>query len=136
VAHHVIQHAAALQIASPEPGRMRTAVLLGGARQIRPAGETRSPSPDAAPTLLHVRREKLILEVSMLQAGPLDQPGDLERFGDRTGQWLLAGDASQGAPVALDGVDQLLDVVDAGVIGAAEPDRLDAWIGDHGRDGA
>ena len=49
VAHHVVEHAATLQPAAPEPRRVRPAVLLGGAREVRPAGEPGARAPRAAP---------------------------------------------------------------------------------------
>src|SRR6185436_8888864 len=63
------------------------------------------------------------------------QRGDLLRLGDVARQRLLAREALQLAPASRDGVADLLDVVDARVVGAAEPDRLDGRIGDHGGDG-
>src|SRR5690606_13665336 len=44
---------------------------------------------------------------------------------------LLAGDPLEGPLAADHRVTDLLDVLDAGVIGAAEPDRLDRRVGDH-----
>src|SRR5690349_4525788 len=53
------------------------------------------------------------------------------RFGDIAREWLLTGDAPEIALATLDRLDDLLDVLDAGVIRSREPDRVDARIGDH-----
>ena len=48
VAHHVVEHAAALQLAAPEPRRVRAAVLLGRAGEVGPAGGRARRAPRAA----------------------------------------------------------------------------------------
>ena len=74
VAHHVVEHAAALQLALPEPGHVRPAVLLGRARQVGPAGgrARRAPRCSSRPAL-DLRREDLVLQVAVSEPGPLHQ---------------------------------------------------------------
>src|SRR5580698_2093106 len=71
VAEHVIEHAAALQYTVPEPGRMRTAVLLRGASEIRPARGRHAARPQQLLPRLDVRREKLVLEIPGRNANAL-----------------------------------------------------------------
>src|SRR5204863_9132777 len=73
VAHHVVQHAAALELAAPEPRHMRPAVFLGGAREIRPSSCRGATRPCERASRFHVRREQLVLEVAMLQLYTFDQ---------------------------------------------------------------
>ena len=49
-------------------------------------------------------------------------------FGDRARKRLLAGDAAQRAAAALEGVDDLLHVLDAFVVRTAEPERVDGRV--------
>src|SRR2546422_3236255 len=42
VAHHVVQDAAALEVAAPEPGLVGARVLLRGAREVGAAGDRKS----------------------------------------------------------------------------------------------
>ena len=69
VAHHVVQHAAALQLAAPEPGHVRPAVLLRRAGEIRTAGRRRAARPEQLATRFDLRREHLILEIAVRDAG-------------------------------------------------------------------
>ena len=64
VAHHVVEHTAALQIALPEPRRVRPAVLLGRAREIRTTRRRGAARPEERASRLDVRREELILEIA------------------------------------------------------------------------
>ena len=63
VAHHVVQDAAALQRAVPEPRHVRAAVLFGRARQVRAAGDRCAARPDELAPARHRRREDLVLEI-------------------------------------------------------------------------
>src|SRR5262250_3058605 len=92
VAHHVVEDAAALEVPAPEPGPVRSAVLLGRAREIGPAGRGRPAGPQEVFPRLDLRSEDLVLEVAMRE---VDAPNELEhlfRFGDIAGERLLAGD--------------------------------------------
>ncbi len=131
VAHHVVEDPATLQPAAPEPRRMRPAVLLRRARQIRSPRELCPAGPEQRPSRLHLRREELVLEIPRLEPRPPCQRRHLLRLGDIPRQRLLAGEPDQLTPPALDGVDDLLHVLDAGVIGSTEPDRVDTGIGHH-----
>src|SRR5262249_3154730 len=73
VAHHIVEDTAALAASLPEPGAVRPAMLLSGARQIGAAGERRAAPPDDFLPSLHGRCEDLILQVSMQQVRLLDQ---------------------------------------------------------------
>ena len=68
VTHHVVEHAAALQLAAPEPRHVRTAVLLRGAREIRPARRRRAARPEQLAPRFDLRREDLILEIAVLRS--------------------------------------------------------------------
>src|SRR5258708_14440161 len=68
VAHHVVEHAAALQLALPEPRRVRSAVLLGGAREVGAAGELRAARPQQIATGLDLGRKNLVLEIPVREA--------------------------------------------------------------------
>ena len=111
-------------------------MLLRRAGEIRATGRRGATRPDERSTRLDVRREELILEVGGLQ---LDAGGELahaDRFVEVAGERLLAGDAEQRPLPRFDRRDDLLDVLDARVVGAADPERLDVRIGDHLRDAA
>src|SRR5690606_12390281 len=66
-----------------------------------------------------------------LQTDTLDELDDALRLRDVARERLLAGEALQLAPAALDRVDDLLDVLDTAVVRAGEPDRLDRRVRDH-----
>ena len=86
----------------------------------------RAARPDQRAPCLDLRREELVLEVAVCESGAPDELDDPLRFGDGARQRLLAGDAAQRAATALEGVDDLLDVLDAPVVGAGEPEGVDA----------
>ena len=131
VAHHVVEHAAALQVSLPEPGHVRARMLLRGAREERPARRRSTARPQQLAARFHMRRKELVLEVARLQPDTLHEPRDLLCLGDVPRERLLAGDALERALAGLDRVDDLLDVLDARLIRAAEPERVDARVGDH-----
>src|SRR3954466_15547377 len=131
MAHHVVEHAATLQLALPEPRHVRSAVLLGRAGQIWASRRRGAARPEQHATALHVWREDLVLEIAGREPDALHQLVDLLRFGDVAREWLLAGDAPEIALAALHRLDDLLDVLDAGVIGPGEPDRIDVRVGNH-----
>ena len=131
VAHHVVEHAAALQRALPEPRHVRAAVLLGGAREIGTTRRRRAARPEQLAPRLDLRREQLVLEISVRDPGSLHQLGDALRLGHVSRQRLLARDALERSLPALDRVHDLLDVLDARLIRPRQPDRVDRRIGDH-----
>src|SRR3954468_5531071 len=117
--HHVVQHAAALQGALPEPRHVWTAVLLRGAGEIRTAGQRGATRPYQLAAAGDVWREELVLQIPGVES---DAPGEIEnllRLGDVASEGLLAGEAAQGADPILDGADDLFDVGDARLIGTA-----------------
>ena len=131
MAHHVVQDAAALQVAAPEPGRMRATVFLRGAREIGPARRCGSTTPGQGMAGFHLRREHLVFQVAVGESRALNQGEDALRFRDRPCQRLLAGDAAERPFAALDGIDDFLDVLDAPMVGSRQPERVDRGIGDH-----
>ena len=131
VAHHVVEHAAALQLAAPEPRRMRSAVFLGCARQIGPAGGSRAARPDSRTAGLDLRREYLIFQIAVHGTAALDQLQHALGFGDISRQRLLASDAAQAAHAAFDGVDDFFHVLETHVVGSGEPQRIDARVSHH-----
>ncbi len=131
VAHHVVQHAAALHLSAPEPRHVRTAVFLRRAREVRPTSGGGSSRPGEIASRFDVRSEELVLEVSVLQASVLHQLRDVPGLGDVARQRLLAGNSLQLAFAALNRGDDFLDVFDARVIRPGEPDGVDGCITDH-----
>ena len=131
VTHHVVEHSTALQPAPPEPWRMRAAVLLRGAREVRPAGELGAPGPEQRAAHFHLWRKELVLEIARPESRPTRQPRHRLRLGDIPCQRLLTCQPDQLAPAALDGIDDLLDVLDARMIGTAEPNGVNVGIGHH-----
>src|SRR5206468_10840604 len=91
VAHHVVQHAAALQVAAPKPRFMRTAMFFGSPRQIRPAGTSYASRPNDLAPGRYRWREKLVFEISMTEADAFNQFDDPHRLGDIPCQGLFAG---------------------------------------------
>src|SRR4051812_47980957 len=102
VAHHVVQHSSALEIAAPEPRHVRAAVLFAGAREVRPAGRRSATRPEQRVPRFDLRSEDLVLEVSRRDADLLRQADDFPRFADVAGQRLLAGNAEELTAAALD----------------------------------
>src|ERR1019366_4984594 len=80
---------------------------------------------------LDMRCEELVLQISRRHADALHEADDLLCLGDIAAERLFAGDALQRALAALHRGDDLLDVLDARVVRAAEPDRVDRMIRDH-----
>src|ERR1700682_5430548 len=90
VTGHVGEHAATLLAALPEPGHVRAAMLLGRAGEIGPASAGHGAAPDDLLAPLHGRREDLVLEIAVVEAGILRQAQLLARLGQGAGQRLLA----------------------------------------------
>ena len=97
VAHHVVQHPAALQFALPEPGVVRAGVFLGGARQVRAAGCPGAALPGQFAAANHGGAEHLVLEVAVQDADLAHEFDHPKRFARVAGERLLAGDADQAA---------------------------------------
>ena len=95
MAHHVVQYAAALQIAAPKPGFVWAAVFLGCARQIRPAGAGNGAVPNNFPPGLHGWREKLIFEIAVKKTHAFDKFDNPLRLSDISRERFLASDALQ-----------------------------------------
>jgi hypothetical protein len=101
------------------------------ARQVGAARRRRATRPEQRVTRFDLWREHLILEVAVGDPDLFRQREDLLRLGDIAGEWFLAGDAFQLALAAIDGVDDLLEVLDARLVGSRHPDCIDSGIGDH-----
>ena len=95
MAHHIVQHAAALQIAAPKPGFVWAAVLLGCARQIRPAGAGNGAVPNNFPPRLDGWREKLIFKIAVTKSGAFDKIDNPLGLSDISRERFLASDALQ-----------------------------------------
>src|SRR5580704_14149917 len=134
MAHHVIQYPTTLKLTLPEPRPVRPAVLLGGPGEIGAASERRAAGPEEAPSVLDLGSEHLVLQVPVIQAAAFDERDDAGGLGDRAGEGLLAGDSRELSAAAADRVGDLLNILQAGEIGPAEPDRVDARVRDHGGD--
>src|SRR2546423_203847 len=95
VTHHVIEHATTLELAAPEPGHVRTAMLFGRAGEIWAAGGGGPARPEERVSRFDLRRENLILEITVLDADLLRQLENFLRLGNVPSERLLAGDAFQ-----------------------------------------
>jgi len=131
MAHHIVEHAAALQRAAPEPRHVRTAVLFGGAGKIRPAGCRSAARPQQCMAGLYLRCKDLVLEVPECNAGGFERSSDLRGFGDGTCEWLLARDSAQCARAALERMHDLFEVLDARMVWTGDPERIDRRIRNH-----
>jgi len=134
MAHHVVENATALERALPEPRHVRSAVLFSGAGEIRPAGERSASRPDQLFAACDLRREELILEVPRIEPDTLCQTRDGPRFGDIPREWFLACESEQLTVSVPNRRYDLFDVGDARLVGAAEPDCVDARVCDHRAD--
>ena len=116
VTHHVVEYAAPLEVALPEPRPMRPTVLFGGTGEVRSPGERGAAGPEDGATVLDLRREDLILEVPVIECGSLHESGDVHRLRDIAGQRLLARDAHEPPESVLHGVDDGLDILHPGKV--------------------
>src|SRR4051812_48341165 len=82
VAHHVVEHTAALEITAPEPRHVRSAVFFRGPGEIWPTSRRRTAGPEKVPSRFDLRREDLILEIALLDANALHELHHAFRFGD------------------------------------------------------
>src|SRR2546427_6049696 len=131
VTHHVVEDAAALKRTLPEPRHVWTAVLLGGAREVRPTRERRAARPNELATARDVRSKELILEVAGAEPDALHQLHHLLRLRDIARERLLAGEPSQCSRTGLDRVDDLFDVGEARVIRTTQPESIDGGVRHH-----
>src|SRR5512138_1699696 len=130
MAHHVVENAAALQCALPEPRHMWPAVFFSRAREIGATGKRSSPRPDQILAARNVWCEELILEITGIQLYTCGELRHFLRFADIAREWFLACETEQRRAVA-HRADDLLDVLDARVVGSAQPDCVDRGVGDH-----
>src|SRR6266516_1611467 len=93
MAHHIVQHAAALQIAAPEPLLVGAAVLFGGSRKIGTSRQRSTSIPDDLATDINRRREELIFEIPMAQVDASSQIQNPFRLGNVSGKGFLASQA-------------------------------------------
>src|SRR5688500_14090283 len=114
---------------------MRTTVLFGGARKIRPTGTARPTGPKQCMACFNLGREELILEISMRDADALDEVNHALRFGDIACKRLLAGNAFEGALAAFDRVNDLFQILEPSVVWPSEPKGLDGGIRHHRSNG-
>jgi len=120
-----------LQVASPEPGRMRSAMFLGGAGEIRPSGRRGATRPGQGMARLDLRCEQLVLQVAVRDPRAVDQRQHALGFRDRAPQRLLAGDALEIPASSLHGVDDFFDVLEPPMVGPGQPERVDGGIRNH-----
>src|SRR5947207_4945238 len=129
--HHVVENSPALKRSLPEPRHVRPAVLLGGARQVGSSSERGAASPDQFAPARNVRREKLILEITGVQADTASELRDFFCFGNVAPERFLAGETAQRSRSGLNRGDYFLDVGAARLIRAADPECVDRRIGNH-----
>src|SRR4051812_10239845 len=103
---------------------MRSAVLFRRAREVRTSGRRRAARPDECATRFHVRPETLILEVTVRNLGFPHQLQNVHSFSGVSSERLLARDALEWTLSLVVRCDDLLDVLDAGMIGTRQPDGL------------
>src|SRR4051812_4839699 len=129
--HHVVEHTTTLQSALPEPWHVRSAVLLGSASEIGASGEGCAARPDQLASTRDVGREKLVLEISRVESYARHQLSDLLRFRHISRERLFACESTESSGAGLYRIDNFFDVRDASLVGAAKPQRVDRWIGNH-----
>src|SRR5439155_860207 len=116
VAHHVVQHAAALQVAAPKPRLVRTTMLLRGPRQIRSPGDGDASGPDDIAAGRNRWRKELIFEVSMAKADSVNTLDDPLRLTNISCERFLAGHAFKRTPTLFNRRHDLFDIFDTRVI--------------------
>ena len=93
MAEHVVQHAASLTHAVPEPGHVGSAVLLRCPGKVWTPGDRHGPPPDDLLPAHDGRLKHLILEIPVQHRHRLDQLDHAPRLAQVTGQRLFASDA-------------------------------------------
>src|ERR1041384_4262945 len=117
-------------------GRTGPRGASGGVRRCRPGqiGATReggAARPDDGAALRHGRRERLVFEIAVGDPGLFRELEDPLRFRDVAAEWFLTRDPAELSLPARDRVRDLLEVVDAGEVGTAHPERIDRGVGYH-----
>ena len=135
MAHHVVENSAALKRALPEPGHVRAAVLFRRAREVRSPGKCGASCPDELFSASDLGCEELILEIACVEPDAFCQTRHRFRFGDVSPERFFAGEPAQLAGAVSNCGNDFFYVGDARLIGAAQPDRVDARIRDHRADG-
>src|SRR5690606_19687681 len=129
VAHHVVEHSPALQAAIPEPWHVRPCMLLGRPCEIRPASGGCAACPQQFASCRNLRREHLVLQVSVHQPDTIDQFEHLLRFCNVSRERLFACNTTQGSNAAFDCGNDLLHVLYARLVRTGKPDRVYRRIG-------
>src|SRR5213594_2737591 len=131
MAHHVVQHAAALQCAPPEPWLVWSTVFLGRSSQVWATRKRHTSVPDDVTSDGNRGGKELILEVAMADPNAAHQFQDTIRFSDISRERLLTRQTVERSAALLDRADDLLNIFHARVIGTAEPYRLNSGIRHH-----
>src|SRR5688572_15665533 len=119
VTHHVIENASTLERALPEPRHVRSAVLFGGARQIRAPRERGTSCPDELLPACDLRRKELILEVAGVESNARRESRNFFCLGDVAGEWFLAREPAKRSSAVGNRGDDLFHVGDARLVRAA-----------------
>jgi hypothetical protein len=110
-------------------------MLLGGPGEIGRAGQGRPAGPDDLLAADDRRGEDLVLEIAVEQARFRGEFEHSLGLPDVAPERLLAGHTHEFGLAGDDGVMDLLHDLPARVVRGADPDRPDARVGGHGRDG-
>jgi hypothetical protein len=100
-------------------------MLLGGARQERPAAGRHRTPPDDVLAALHRAGEYLVLQVAVQQLGVFGEAEHFAGFRERPSERLLAGDADELRPARRDQSMDLAHGIEPGEVRHADPDRID-----------
>ena len=132
VAHHVVEHAAALQLAA---ARTRACADRCAPRP-RARGTAARSSPRRAPRAVRARSRPAARRPGSRGSRAAARRASRARAPRFASATLRASGFSQAMPLSVPlprsiACDDLLDVLDARVVRAGEPDRVDRRIGDH-----
>ncbi|OQB50446.1 MAG: hypothetical protein BWX98_02625 [Candidatus Aminicenantes bacterium ADurb.Bin147] len=134
VAHHVVEHSAALERSFPEPRHVRAAVLLGRPSQVGRAGDGRAPGPQDLLAAGDGGGEDLVFEITVQDPGFFDEGEHPAGFLGVAAKRFFAGHAPQLGFARKDSVGDFLHDFEAGEVGGADPEGADGRISGHGRD--
>src|SRR5258708_26198204 len=129
--HHVVEYTAALLRALPEPRHVRTAMLFGSAREIRPPGERGASRPDQLLAARDIRSKELILHITGIESRTFCETRNRFCLGDISRERLLACETAQFPTAIANRSDDFFHVRDARRVWSTKPDGIDAWICDH-----